>query len=111
MRHLWNSNILCSLFSLKSLKSIAISLLEVNNSALVLEELKTISLLRRLFDNYELHTHIPENITAAKEQEQIDFLKAILATPHMQKTIEYLENRGKKIYPQLYIRAEEIFSL
>lgn len=71
-------------------------MLQVNESVLVLEELKTFALLKRLFDNYELHVNVSENITSSKRQQQIEFLNAIQATPHMKETIKYLENKGTK---------------
>ncbi|XP_013102425.2 endoribonuclease CG2145 [Stomoxys calcitrans] len=71
-------------------------LLQVNEDLLASggEETRTIVLMRRLFDNYELDTHTVEHVTAEEEQEEDEFLKAILATPVMQRTMKFLEFKG-----------------
>lgn len=73
------------------------SLIQVNEDLLASGsvETRTIVLMRRLFDNYELDTHTVEQVTAEEEQEEVDFLKAVLATPVMQKTMKFLEFKGE----------------
>ncbi|KAI8129824.1 Poly(U)-specific endoribonuclease like protein [Lucilia cuprina] len=72
-------------------------LLQVNDDLLSLNDVKTIALMRRLFDNYELDAHAIEQVTPEEEQEELDvteFLKAILDTPIMKKTMKFLEFKG-----------------
>ncbi|TMW53283.1 hypothetical protein DOY81_001649 [Sarcophaga bullata] len=69
-------------------------LLQVNDDLLALDALKTTALMRRLFDNYELDTHAIENVTPEEEQEELEFLTAILETPIMKKTMQFLVFKG-----------------
>lgn len=55
--------------------------------------------MRRLFDNYELDTHAIEHVTPEEEQEELDFLTAILDTPIMKKTMQFLEFKGECSIP------------
>ena len=71
------------------------SLLQVNDDLLALEDLKTTALMRRLFDNYELDTHAIEHVTPEEEQEELEFLTAILETPVMKKTMQFLVFKGE----------------
>lgn len=73
------------------------SLLQVNEDLLILDDVKTIALMRRLFDNYELDTHAVEQVTPEEEQEELEFLNAVLDTPIMKKTMKFLEFKGQYI--------------
>ncbi|XP_065371027.1 endoribonuclease CG2145-like [Calliphora vicina] len=68
-------------------------LLQVNETALSLPNLKTTLLLRRLYDNYELFTYQNEDITSEEREEEMDFLKAILDTAIMKQTMEFLKSK------------------
>ncbi|XP_061395520.1 endoribonuclease CG2145-like [Musca vetustissima] len=71
-------------------------LLQVNEDLLASEavESRTIVLMRRLFDNYELDTHTVEHVTEEEQQEEDEFLRAVLDTPVMKKTMKFLEFKG-----------------
>lgn len=72
-----------------------LSLFELHNDLLVREANSTTALLQRLFDNYELDVTLPDVVTKEHEQEQIDFLRAVLNTRVMKLTMRFLVKKGK----------------
>lgn len=71
------------------------SLFELHNDLLVREANSTTALLQRLFNNYELDVTMPDVVTKEHEQEQIDFLRAVLNTRVMKLTMRFLVKKGK----------------
>lgn len=49
----------------------------------------------RLFNNYELDVAVPDQVTAEHEQEQLDFLRAVMSTRVMKISMRFLVKRGK----------------
>lgn len=72
-----------------------LSLFELHNDLLVREANSTTALLQRLFNNYELDVTMPDVVTKEHEQEQIDFLRAVLNTRVMKLTMRFLVKKGK----------------
>lgn len=70
------------------------SLLQIDDAALS-NTSSTISLLRRLFDNYVLDVHTIESTSDEQAQEELDFLNAILKTSMMKHTMRFLQQKGK----------------
>ncbi|XP_004518357.1 poly(U)-specific endoribonuclease homolog [Ceratitis capitata] len=69
-------------------------LLQIDDAALS-NTSSTISLLRRLFDNYVLDVHTIESTSDEQAQEELDFLNAILKTSMMKHTMRFLQQKGR----------------
>ncbi|KAH8417159.1 hypothetical protein KR222_005192 [Zaprionus bogoriensis] len=69
-------------------------LFELHNDLLVREANSTTALLQRLFNNYELDVSVPDQVTAEHEQEQLDFLRAVMNTRVMKLSMRFLAKRG-----------------
>lgn len=71
-----------------------LSLFELHNDLLVRDANSTTALLQRLFNNYELDVTVPDQVTKEHEQEQLDFLRAVLNTRVMKLTMRFLVKKG-----------------
>ncbi|XP_023176135.2 poly(U)-specific endoribonuclease homolog [Drosophila hydei] len=69
-------------------------LFELHNDLLARDANSTTALLQRLFNNYELDVAVPDMITAEHEQEQLDFLRAVMNTRVMKLSLRFLANKG-----------------
>ncbi|XP_037954584.1 poly(U)-specific endoribonuclease homolog [Teleopsis dalmanni] len=69
-------------------------LLQLNNNLLDSDTTSTTYLMKRLFDNYELDSSAVEKVTPAEQQEELDFLQAILKTKIMKRTMNFLHKKG-----------------
>lgn len=70
-------------------------LFELHNDLLARDSNSTTALLQRLFNNYELDVAVPDVITAEHEQEQLDFLRAVMNTRVMKLSMRFLAKKGK----------------
>lgn len=75
--------------------SIENSLFELHNDLLAKNGNSTTALLQRLFNNYELDVGVAEQITPDHEQEQLDFLRAVMNTRVMKLSMRFLERKSK----------------
>ncbi|EDW15117.1 poly(U)-specific endoribonuclease homolog [Drosophila mojavensis] len=69
-------------------------LFELHNDLLARDSNSTTALLQRLFNNYELDVAVPDVITAEHEQEQLDFLRAVMNTRVMKLSMRFLAKKG-----------------
>ncbi|EDW66742.1 endoribonuclease CG2145 [Drosophila virilis] len=69
-------------------------LFELHYDLLTRDANSTTALLMRLFNNYELDVAVPDQITAEHEQEQLDFLRAVMNTRVMKISMRFLAKRG-----------------
>ncbi|EDV94940.1 poly(U)-specific endoribonuclease homolog [Drosophila grimshawi] len=69
-------------------------LFELHNDLLVQHSNSTTALLQRLFNNYELDVAVPDHITPEHEQEQLEFLRAVMNTRVMKLSMLFLVKRG-----------------
>lgn len=72
---------------------------------LVRDANSTTALLMRLFDNYELDVAVAEHSTPEQEQEQHDFLRAVMNTRVMKLTMRFLVNKGRVRYQVVYFTS------
>ncbi|KAH8271189.1 hypothetical protein KR018_001079 [Drosophila ironensis] len=68
-------------------------LLELHQDLLARDANSTTAFLMRLFDNYELDVGVAERSTPDQEQEQHDFLRAVMNTRVMKLTMRFLVNK------------------
>lgn len=100
-----------------------LSLFKLHNDLLVRDANSTTALLQRLFNNYELDVTVPEQVTKEHEQEQLDFLRAVLNTRVMKLTMRFLVKKGmhnwahcfqfylKYIIRELYVETSALNSI
>lgn len=69
-------------------------LFEMHNDLLAKNSNSTTALLQRLFNNYELDVGVAEQITADHEQEQLEFLRAVMNTRVMKLSMRFLVKKG-----------------
>lgn len=73
---------------------IFLSLFELHNDLLIRDGNSTTALLLRLFNNYELDVSVPDVVTPEHEQEQLDFLRAVLNTRIMKLSMRFLVKKS-----------------
>ncbi|XP_067635863.1 endoribonuclease CG2145 [Eurosta solidaginis] len=69
-------------------------LLKIDDVLFLANSSSTITLLRRLFDNYVLDVHAIEETTDSELQEEMEFLNAVLKTSIMKHTMKFLQQKG-----------------
>ncbi|KAM8704184.1 hypothetical protein ACLKA7_008736 [Drosophila subpalustris] len=68
----------------------SLPLFELHNDLIAKNGNSTTALLQRLFNNYELDVGVAEQITPEHEQEQLDFLRAVMNTRVMKLSMRFL---------------------
>ncbi|KAL7730936.1 hypothetical protein ACLKA6_014175 [Drosophila palustris] len=68
----------------------SLPLFELHNDLIAKNGNSTTALLQRLFNNYELDVGVAEQITPDHEQEQLDFLRAVMNTRVMKLSMRFL---------------------
>ncbi|XP_030374549.1 poly(U)-specific endoribonuclease homolog [Scaptodrosophila lebanonensis] len=65
----------------------------LHNDLLATDSNSTTTLMRRLFNNYELDVSVPDHVTPEHEEEQHEFLRAVLNTRQMKLSMRYLVSK------------------
>lgn len=82
---------------------IFLSLFELHNDLLIRDANSTTALLLRLFNNYELDVSVPDEVTPEHEQEQLDFLRAVLNTRIMKLSMRFLVKKSMHNYTNCFL--------
>lgn len=71
-------------------------------------DIKTIALMKPLFNNYELDTAVNEHVTAQERNEENALLDAMLSTSLMRHLMNFFIEKGNSIITIRNIRVHKI---